>query len=131
MQSEKASTIQSLFYKRGICIGIYLLFESITLFLETLRLYPPVPTLNRECTIDYKIPGTDVVIEKGTYVLISALGLHTDPDIFPSPYEFNPERFSPENKGNIPSYAYLPFGEGPRNCIGEFAENYIVECAPN
>lgn len=92
-------------------------------FSETLRKYPPVPTLNRECSIDYTIPDTDIVIEKGTRVLIPAYGLHHDPDYFPDPDKFDPDRFSEENKGKIPSYAYLPFGDGPRNCIGKSANS--------
>lgn len=68
--------------------------------------------------MNYKIPGTDVVVEKGTGILIPAYGLHNDPDYFPEPEKFDPDRFSDENRGRIPSHVYLPFGEGPRNCIG-------------
>lgn len=83
-----------------------------------MRKYPPIPTLNRECVKDYRIPGTDVVIEKGTSVLISAIGLHHDSNYFPDGQKFDPERFRDGNRGNIPSHAHLPFGEGPRNCVG-------------
>ncbi|KAK6641866.1 hypothetical protein RUM44_013584 [Polyplax serrata] len=86
---------------------------------ETLRKYPPLPFLGRTCTKDYKLPGTDVTIKKGTQVLISLFkGLHYDPEQFPMPEHFNPERFSPENKGSIHPCANIPFGEGPRICIG-------------
>lgn len=88
------------------------------LLLETLRIYPAIPSLNRQCTKDYHIPDTDVVIEKGTKVLISILGLHHDPEYFPEPEKFDPDRFSDENKHNIRPFTYLPFGDGPRNCIG-------------
>ncbi|RZC39785.1 p450 domain containing protein [Asbolus verrucosus] len=44
--------------------------------------------------------------------------IHRDSQYFPDPERFNPERFSEENKGNIRPYTYLPFGSGPRNCIG-------------
>lgn len=78
-----------------------------------------VSFLNRECVKDFKIPGTDVVIEKGISIMIPALGLHRDPEYFPNPMKFDPERFSEPNKGINHPYTYLPFGEGPRNCIGK------------
>nr|AAT72405.1 cytochrome P450 [Culex pipiens pallens] len=83
---------------------------------ETLRKYPAVPFLNRECSKDYKIPGTDTTIEKGTSLVIPVLGLHRDPDHYPEPDRFIPERFS--NFEDISTKPYLPFGAGPRNCIG-------------
>ena len=86
-------------------------------FLETLRKYPPVAMLNRICIKKYQVPGTDVIIEEGTPVLVSVLGLHRDPEYFPDPLEFDPDRFSSDN--NVVPYTYLPFGEGPRNCIGK------------
>ncbi|XP_049824786.1 probable cytochrome P450 6a23 isoform X2 [Aethina tumida] len=85
---------------------------------ETLRLYPLVPTLTRRCTQNYKIKGTEDVIEKGTMVLISTFGIHRDPEIWHDPLEFDPERFSDENKKNQHPCAFIPFGDGPRNCIG-------------
>lgn len=85
---------------------------------ETLRKYPLLPFLDRRCVKDYQIPGTDVVIEKGIPVYISLFGLHNDTDYFPSPEKFDPERFSDENKDSIPNCCYLPFGDGPHNCIG-------------
>nr|CAD7427783.1 unnamed protein product [Timema monikensis] len=85
---------------------------------ETLRKYPILPFLDRRTLRDYKIPGTNIVLEKGTPVFIPLLGLHYDPKYFPSPNEFNPERFTLENRKSIPNYAYMPFGEGPRKCIG-------------
>jgi len=87
---------------------------------ETLRKYPPVPILNRECTIEYKIPDTDVVIEKGTQVFIPVLGIQHDEKYYPHPEEFIPERFNEENSAGktFNDRPYLPFGEGPRICIG-------------
>ncbi|XP_060530423.1 uncharacterized protein LOC132704440 [Cylas formicarius] len=85
---------------------------------EALRLHPPVAVLPRMCTKSYTIPGTDVEIEKGTSIEIPVLGLQTDPDYFPDPHKFIPERFDEENKSNIVDYTYLPFGEGPRMCLG-------------
>ncbi|XP_031349557.1 cytochrome P450 6k1-like [Photinus pyralis] len=86
---------------------------------ETLRKYPLTPFINRECGEDYKVEGTEMLIEKGTPVLISQDALHLNPKYFPNPEKFDPERFSAENIRKIENYTYLPFGDGPRLCIGE------------
>ncbi|RZC34666.1 cytochrome P450 6a14 [Asbolus verrucosus] len=86
---------------------------------ETLRKYPPVPLLIRKCNKDYIIPNTSIVIKKGIDVGIPALGLHKDPQYYPNPELFDPERFSEENKNTRPSFTWLPFGEGPRACIDD------------
>lgn len=59
-----------------------------------------------------------VSLEVGTPVIIPIRGLHLDEKYFPDPLTFKPERFLPENKDTIPKFAYLPFGEGPRICLG-------------
>ncbi|GLH01137.1 Cytochrome P450 6k1 [Gryllus bimaculatus] len=85
---------------------------------ETLRMYPVLPFLDRSCTKDYQVQGTDLVIEKGTVIFTSLYGIQRDPELYPNPDCFDPERFSEANKHSIPSGAYMPFGEGPRMCIG-------------
>lgn len=87
---------------------------------ETLRKYPIVPILNRECTKDHTFAGTNMTIEKGTAITIPVLGFQRDPDIYDNPMAFLPERFldSPNGNGNAKGLFYLPFGDGPRNCIG-------------
>jgi cytochrome P450 len=85
-----------------------------------------VPILNRECTKRYEIPGTNVILEKGIQVVIPAMGLHYDPQYFPEPEKFDPERFSEEVKSKRHNYVYLPFGEGPRICIGKTTLYIII-----
>ncbi|KAF2879313.1 hypothetical protein ILUMI_26868 [Ignelater luminosus] len=85
---------------------------------ESLRKYPTLPFLDRVCIEDYKVPNSDFVIEKGTPVYIPVFGLHYDSIYFPDPEKFDPERFSNENKDSFPEYAFIPFGKGPRSCIG-------------
>jgi len=85
---------------------------------ETLRKYPIAFGLLRECTQTYQVPESDLVIEKGVKVVVPVYSLHHDPKYFPDPDRFDPERFSPENKHKILQGTYLPFGDGPRICIG-------------
>lgn len=87
---------------------------------ETLRKYPILPMLNRECTKEYQIPGTNFTIKKGTAVIISTLGLHRDKNFFPDPEKYDPDRFTNEMRA-YDEDAYMPFGIGPRNCLGEFS----------
>lgn len=85
---------------------------------ETLRKYPPLPLLARECVSDFQVPDSDFIIKKGTEITISINGLHHNPEYYPEPEKFDPERFCEEQKSARHPYTYLPFGEGPRNCIG-------------
>lgn len=99
---------------------------------ETLRKYPPLPILNRVCTKDIELPNSNVVVSKGTTLVIPVLGIHRDPNIYPEPEKFIPERFSEEQIRDRHQYSYLPFGEGPRICIGmydiqlSFDENHLI-----
>ncbi|XP_013364937.1 PREDICTED: cytochrome P450 3A17-like [Chinchilla lanigera] len=68
------------------------------------------------CKKDLEING--VFIPKGTAVMVPSFALHRDAKYWPKPDEFQPERFSKKNKENIDPYIYMPFGNGPRNCIG-------------
>ncbi|XP_050469473.1 cytochrome P450 6k1-like isoform X2 [Bombus huntii] len=92
--------------------------EKITEEIETLRKYPPAPMLSRRCEHQYQIPGSKVELPVGMRVIIPIYGFHHDPDYYPDPATFDPERFTEENKRTRHPYTYLPFGEGPRNCIG-------------
>lgn len=87
---------------------------------ETLRKYPIASVLMRQCTKDYKISNSDMVIPEGTSIFIPILGHHRDPEIFENPMQFKPERFlnSSTGGGQSKGLFYLPFGDGPRNCIG-------------
>lgn len=95
-------------------------FSSLLYFLESLRLHPPIPVAGRKCTKNYKLPGTNVVIEEGTFVMFSATGLQKDPKYYDEPKIFKPERYSKEKKKGK-SFTEMPnlsFGVGPRNCLG-------------
>lgn len=83
---------------------------------ETLRKHPLV-FISREAAADVKIPTTNLVVEKGTTVYISVMGMHRDPEIYKNPMEFKPERFLNSSNGNAKvknGLVYFPFGDGPR-----------------
>jgi cytochrome P450 family 6 len=69
--------------------------------------------------MEYKIPDTEVVLEKGMATIISILALHHDPKYYPEPERFDPERFNEDEKTKRHQYVYLPFREGPRICTGK------------
>ena len=85
---------------------------------ESLRIYPPAVAIDREAVEDYDLIGTNVMIEKGTQVLVPVYALHHSEQFYPEPEKFNPDRFLPENRDQLTPYTYLPFGAGPRNCVG-------------
>ncbi|XP_063929991.1 cytochrome P450 6k1-like [Zophobas morio] len=86
---------------------------------ETLRKYPLTNYTDRRCEEKYTFEETGLTVDKNICILIPIAGLHYDPEYFPNPEKFDPERFSSENKHKIVPYTFLPFGEGPRNCIGQ------------
>ncbi|KAM7343835.1 cytochrome P450 6a9-like [Cochliomyia hominivorax] len=86
---------------------------------EILRLYTVVPVLNRCCLEDYEVPDyPNFVIKKGMNVLIPIIAVHRDEEYYPNANEFNPDHFLPSKVLERDSILHLPFGEGPRNCIG-------------
>ncbi|CAG2180336.1 unnamed protein product, partial [Oppiella nova] len=83
---------------------------------ETLRLAPSLTRIQRECLQDYKLGNTGITIPKGTSVEIVPYALHRQPDLWPNPNDFIPDRFLEPTHH---PYAYIPFGGGPRLCIGQ------------
>jgi cytochrome P450 len=84
---------------------------------ETLRYYSPTVALVREAKEDVQVG--EYILNKGATVWISPYLLHRDPRFFENPERFWPERFTKERARRIPKYAYIPFGTGPRICIGQ------------
>jgi cytochrome P450 len=96
-----------------------------TVIEEAMRLYPPVWALSRTAVKADSIGGYHIAA--GSEILIFPYVTHRHPKWWPEPESFCPERFAPENSASRPKYAYLPFGAGPRTCVGlNFAVTEIL-----
>jgi len=108
---------------------------------ESLRLYPPAWGFSRQAVGDDEIGGYRV--PKGSLVFLIPFVIHRRPALWPDPERFDPGRFTPEQDAARPKFAYMPFGGGPRGCIGNqfamveaqlivasVAQRYRVELAP-
>lgn len=84
---------------------------------ETMRIYPPVWMTARQAIADDVVGG--YYVPAGSLLLLAIYLLHSNPAYWENPEQFNPERFAPENAEKIGRFTYLPFGRGPRTCIGE------------
>jgi cytochrome P450 len=89
---------------------------ALQVFKEAMRLYPPAYVIGRYSIRDVDLG--DQVLPAKTWVIISPYTLHRRNEYFPDPERFDPERFTADNERRLPRYAYLPFGGGPRICIG-------------
>jgi cytochrome P450 len=83
---------------------------------ESMRLYPPVPMMSRQAIGDARIDGH--LVRAGTSVLLPIYAIHRHTKRWENPDEFDPARFAPEKEKTIARYQYMPFGAGPRICIG-------------
>src|ERR1051326_8860059 len=109
---------------------------------QSMRLYPPVPTIFREALSDCEIRG--YFVPRGTSLWLAQWVVHRDPRWFDQPEEFRPERWDQDLARRLPRGAYFPFGDGPRVCIGNqfammetvlilatIAQRYRLELAPD
>lgn len=89
---------------------------TLAVFKEALRLYPPAYIIARRAVEDVVIGRHQ--IKKHTIVIVNVLGMHRRPELFPDPEAFDPSRFLGDAEKQLPRCAYMPFGAGPRVCIG-------------
>jgi cytochrome P450 len=83
---------------------------------ESMRLYPPAPVMSRQASTDTELAG--VPIKAGTQIIIPIYAIQRHRRRWSNPDHFEPGRFAPEQEAQIPRYQYMPFGAGPRICIG-------------
>lgn len=97
---------------------------------EGLRKYPPLTRVERRCAVDgYKLGDTGITLEKDQHIEVPLWAVHHCEEYYPEPEAFKPERFLPENKHLLVQHAYMPFGMGPKNCLGtRFAYQEIKLC---
>ena len=81
-----------------------------------MRLFPPAPAIGREATRDIRSVGT--TFRQARRLSSARMRCIVAPDYYPDPQRFDPDRWTPENEARLPRHAYLPFGGGPRICIG-------------
>ena len=101
-KTPNAEDLQQLPYTRAV-------------FEESLRLYPPAPAVQRKAATQTTVGG--ISLPEGAFVLVGTYNLHRHPDFWPNPEEFRPERWLDGERPNS-RYAYMPFGAGPRTCVG-------------
>lgn len=89
---------------------------TMMVFKESMRLYPPAFVVARRALRDVEVGGR--LVRKGELVIVNIIGMHHSPELFADPERFDPTRFAPEAEKAIPKNAFLPFGAGPRVCIG-------------
>ena len=90
--------------------------QTEAVLLEAMRLYPPAWSIGRESTVAVDVGGYR--LPKGSTFFISQWVTHRDPELFPDPERFLPERWAGDAQRRLPRFAYFPFGGGPRICIG-------------
>lgn len=83
-----------------------------------MRKYAPVQALARVCTKPYTIPNTSIVMDIGTAILVPVHAIHHDEKYYKDAEKFQPRRFTKENMAKQEAGIYMPFGDGPRICIG-------------
>ena len=83
---------------------------------ESMRIYPPVPLMSRQAVAETQLAGQ--AVKPGTSLVMPIYAIHRHRKRWDDPDAFDPERFAPEREAKIPRYQYMPFGAGPRICIG-------------
>ncbi|XP_076683508.1 cytochrome P450 9e2-like [Andrena cerasifolii] len=88
---------------------------------ESQRCFSAFGTMSKRCTAEFELEGSDGLrcrVKPGTEIAIPVWSLHHDPEHWPDPEVFDPDRFSEDRKQDIQKMTFLPFGEGPRMCVG-------------
>ena len=117
IQDRVRAEVASLGQRRLTPADVPQLRYTVAVLHEALRLCPPAPVVTRTATADIDVAGYRV--EAGTELVVGISAMHRDPALWDNPLDFDPDRFSPENSADRDRWQYLPFGGGPRSCIGD------------
>jgi cytochrome P450 len=117
MQERVAAEVLALGPRRLTVDDVPALPYTTQVLHEALRLCPPAPAIGRMAMKDAVVDGYRV--PAGTNVVVGIYALHRDPELWDDPYRFDPDRFSPERSAGRNRWQFLPFGGGPRSCIGD------------
>ena len=116
IQDRVANEIARIGTRRPTPDDVPELTYTVQVLHEALRLCPPAPILSRQSVADVDVDGFRVAA--GTVTLVGIYAMHRDPNLWKDPLAFDPTRFAPENADDRDRWQYLPFGGGPRGCIG-------------
>lgn len=86
-------------------------------------------SVSRIANEDYLIANTNIKIEKGTHIICSIYSIHNDPDIYPDPEIYDPDRFTIEEVRKRHPFSFIPFGEGQRSCVAPRYANTMLKIA--
>ncbi|XP_063532700.1 cytochrome P450 6B1-like [Cydia strobilella] len=117
IQSEIDEVLQK--YDNKLCYDAVAEMTLLSMaFKEAMRMFPSVGVLNRVCARPYTFPELGLTVDPGVKIVVPVEALQNDEKYFDNPRDFQPERFTPEEVKKRHKYVYLPFGDGPRACIG-------------
>ncbi|XP_063361534.1 cytochrome P450 6B1-like [Cydia amplana] len=117
IQSEIDEVLQK--YDNKLCYDAVAEMTLLSMaFKEAMRMFPSLGVLNRVCARPYTFPELGLTVDPGVKIVVPVEALQNDQKYFENPRDFQPERFTPEELKKRHKYVYLPFGDGPRACIG-------------
>jgi len=116
-QDRLAAEVADLPHRRLTPDDVPRLAYTVQVLRESLRLCPPAPTGTRLARRDVEVGGYRV--EAGTMLAFGRMAVQRDPTLWEDPLTFDPDRFSPDKMKKLDRWQYIPFGGGPRSCIGD------------
>jgi cytochrome P450 len=117
IQARVAEEVAALGDRELVVSDVQDLPYTVQVLHEALRICPPAPAIGRMAMRDVVIDGFKV--EAGTNIVVGAWSIHHDPALWDDPERFDPERFSQERSAGRDRWQFIPFGGGPRSCIGD------------
>ncbi|KAL0851479.1 hypothetical protein ABMA28_007276 [Loxostege sticticalis] len=121
IQKKVQKEIDEVLARHNMKLSYYAVKEMTYLewvFKEGMRFFPSSGRLMRVCTRQFTFDDINLTIDPGVRAIVPIQALHMDPKYWDRPKEFRPERFHPDEFTDIQKAVYLPFGDGPRNCVG-------------